>query len=168
MGILSKEEKKKLVIKLYKGGKNYQEIAKTVRISLRDIGKIINEYVGEKDTKHSESERIKGYKLLLTGLPPIEVAIKLRLPFEDTTKIHNEFLALKGLQNFEEIYVSYKDYMPTILQIIDKIKYGKISTEDFNKFCNYIEDIPAFERNWYEKLQWDKFMSTREDSSAAV
>jgi DNA invertase Pin-like site-specific DNA recombinase len=56
MGILSKEEKKKLVIKLYKGGKNYQEIAKTVRISLRDIGKIINEYVGEKDTKDSESE----------------------------------------------------------------------------------------------------------------
>jgi len=104
----------------------------------------------------------------------MEVAIKLRLPFKDTTKIHHEFMALKGLQDFEEIYASYKDYigytdyMPAILQNIDKIKYGKISTEDFNKFCKYIEDIPAFERNWYEKLQWDKFMSTREDSSAAV
>ena len=63
-------------------------------------------------------------------------------------------MALKGLQNFEEIYVSDRDYMPAILQIIDKIKCEKIFTEDFNKFCKYIEDIPAFERRWYEKLQW--------------
>ena len=43
----SQKVKKKLVIKLYKDEKTYKEIAKMVRISPRDIGKIINEYTGE-------------------------------------------------------------------------------------------------------------------------
>jgi hypothetical protein len=124
--------------------------------------------MSEKKVQNIQNLTELGYKLLLTGLSPIEVTIKIRLSFEDTTKIHHEFMALKGLQNFEEIYVSYKDYMPAILQIIDKIKYGKFSSEDFNKFCKYIEDIPAFERKWYEKLRWDKYMPTREDSSTSV
>lgn len=48
MRILSKPEKKALVIRLYKEGKKYKEIAQIVRISPRDIGRIINEYTGEK------------------------------------------------------------------------------------------------------------------------
>ena len=163
MEILSKAEKKERVIKLYKEGKKYQEIVKEVRISPRDIGRIINEYTEEKDTKHSKSYTTNGYKLLLEGLHPIEVAIKLKLPFEQIRKIYLEYLDLSGLQNFEEIYISYKNYMPLILQIIDKIKHEKISIESFNNFCKYIEDIPALERRWSEKLLWDKFMTKREN-----
>ncbi|VFJ13393.1 protein of unknown function [Candidatus Nitrosocosmicus franklandus] len=54
--------------------------------------------------------------------------------------------------------------MPQILQIVDKIKSGNITHEEFKKFCKFIEDIPALERMWI-KLLWDKHMSNREDSS---
>jgi len=45
--ILSKEEKKKKVIELYQEGLSYRKIAKLVRISVRDISIIINDFTGE-------------------------------------------------------------------------------------------------------------------------
>lgn len=84
MKILTKKEKTELVIKLYKKGQTYKEIVKTVRISLRDIGKTINEYNRKKDnTKFLKSNTIKGYKLLLAGLSPVEVTIELGLSYEE-------------------------------------------------------------------------------------
>ncbi len=46
----------------------------------------------------------------------------------------------------------YKNYFPQMLQIIDKIKTGQISPEDFNKFCQYIGDIPRLEHRRNELL----------------
>ena len=152
MEILSKAEKKALVIKLYKEGKTYKEIAEIVRISPRDIGRIINEYTGEKTTICSKSNSAKGYYLLLKGKTPIQMAIKLNLPFEEARKVTLEYWNLQGLTTAEVISKEYKNYMPQILQLIDIIKTGQISTEDFNKFCQYIGDIPSLEHRRNELL----------------
>ena len=53
--VLSKKEKKKLVIKLYEEGKTTREMAKLVKISLREIGSILREYKREPEPKPEKS-----------------------------------------------------------------------------------------------------------------
>jgi len=59
--ILSKEEKKKRVIELYLEGVPYNQIAKIVRISIRDISSIINEYLGIQKTNSEKSNRSNAF-----------------------------------------------------------------------------------------------------------
>lgn len=146
MEILSKPEKKALVIRLYKEGKTFKEIAQIVRISPRDIGRIINEYTGEKTTIYAKSNTSKAYALFLKGKSPIEVAIKLDLKYEEVMKAYNEYLNLQSMRSAETIYRNYKNYLTQILQIIDKIICGEIMVEEFNQFCKYICDIPMLQR----------------------
>ena len=143
MEILSKAEKKTLVIKLYKEGKKYKEIAEIVRISPRDIGRIINEYTGEKTTIYAKSNTSKAYQLFLKGKSPIEVAIKLDLKYEEVMKAYNENLSLQGKGSLETIYRNYKNYLPNILLIIDKIRDRKITFEEFNTYCEYLTEYRA-------------------------
>ena len=152
------------MIKLYKEGKTYKEISKIVRISPRDIGKIINEYTGEKTIIHTKSNTAKGYSLLLKGRSPIQVAIKLDLKFEDAKKIHLEDLNLQRMRSVEIICRNYTNYIPQILQLIDKIKIGQISSDEFNKFCQFIEDIPTLERRKNELLHRNNILSIKNAS----
>ena len=146
MEILSKDEKKALVIILYKEGKIYKEIAKIVRISPRDIGIIINEYTRKKTMIYAKSNSSKAYALFLKGKSPIEVAIKLDLGYEEAMKAYTESLNLQGMKSVETIYRNYKNYLPNILLIIDKIREGEITVEEFGEFCKCISDIPTLQR----------------------
>ncbi|MBA3750044.1 MAG: helix-turn-helix domain-containing protein [Nitrosopumilus sp.] len=53
--LLSKKEKEKLVVKLANERKTTRDIAKTVHISSRTIGKILNKVTG--DDKEEEKQR---------------------------------------------------------------------------------------------------------------
>ncbi|MGD9532454.1 MAG: helix-turn-helix domain-containing protein [Candidatus Nitrosocosmicus sp.] len=140
MEILSKNEKKSLVIERYKEGKTYKEIAAIVRISPRDIGRIINEYSGEKTTIYSKSESSKAYALFLKGKTPVQVAIKLDLTYEEVKKYYIEYMDLQGMKSFGSVYNGYKDYMPSIFKIINKLKYGKITPQEFNRTFEIIDE----------------------------
>ena len=133
MEILSKTEKKALVIKLYKEGKTYKEITEIVRISPRDIGRIINEYSGERTTIYTKSSTSKAYDLFLKGKSQIQVAIRLDLKYEEVMKAYDEYLSLQRIRSFETMYKTYKNYRSDILLIIDKIRYHKISAQEFNQ-----------------------------------
>lgn len=139
MEILSKNEKKLLVIKLYKG-KKYKEIAAIARISPRDIGRIINEYSGEKTTIYCKLDSSKAYALFLKGKTPVQVAIKLDLTHEEVKKYYIEYMDLQGMKSFGSAYNGYKDYMPSIFKIINKLKYGKITPQEFNQTLEIIDE----------------------------
>ncbi len=131
---------------MYKDGKTYKEIAEIVRLSPRDIGRIINEYTGEKTTVYTKSITSKAYNLFLKGKSPIQVAIKLDLKFEDIMRMYSEYLNLQEMRSVETIYKSHKDYLPQILLIIDLLSFGEITIQEFNEFCKYLRDIPTLQR----------------------
>jgi DNA invertase Pin-like site-specific DNA recombinase len=56
MTILTRQERERLVLELYNQGKTYHEIAKEVRISLRDIGVILNRVIEEKSEGSKEEQ----------------------------------------------------------------------------------------------------------------
>ena len=131
---------------MYKDGKTYKGKAEIVRLSPRDIGRIINEYTGEKTTVYTKSITSKAYNLFLKGKSPIQVAIKLDLKFEDIMRMYSEYLNLQEMRSVETIYKSHKDYLPQILLIIDLLSFGEITIQEFNEFCKYLRDIPTLQR----------------------
>jgi hypothetical protein len=57
MTILTRQKRERLVLDLYDQGKTYREISKQARISLRDIGAILNKVMEEKTEGLKEEER---------------------------------------------------------------------------------------------------------------
>ena len=61
-------------------------------------------------------------------------------------KAYIESLNLQGMKSVETIYRNYKNYLPNILLMIDKIREGEITVEEFGEFCKCIGDIPTLQR----------------------
>src|SRR6476469_6807162 len=85
-------ERKGRVLELYNQGKNTREIAKELRMSLRDIGFILkrnqmnhgivtimdNGNNSNNNNKPANEKATKAYKLFSEGRKPVDVAIQLR------------------------------------------------------------------------------------------
>ena len=70
---LTRNQKKELVIKLYEEGKTTREIAKEVRISLRDIGIILGQHYKEPEPEPPKSNSARAFQMFMEGKDTIEV-----------------------------------------------------------------------------------------------
>ena len=101
-------EREKHVLELYDQGKNTREIAKELRMSLRDIGFIlkkgqVNHGIatimdnGNNSSGESPNEKAtQAYKLFSEGRKPVDVAIELNLREGQVNKFFREFWKLKA------------------------------------------------------------------------
>ena len=95
--VLNKQEKEKLVIRLYKEGKTIRQIASEARISFTDIGKIIRKINGDGNDDISSTEMrgkskaTQAMNLFLHGKRPVEVAIELDLSANEIEEMQQEF-----------------------------------------------------------------------------
>jgi len=95
------------VLELYDQGKNTREIAKELRMSLRDIGFILkkgqvndgitatidddnNSSNSSNNNKPSNEKATQAYKLFTEGKKPVEVAIQLSLSEKEATRFYTE------------------------------------------------------------------------------
>jgi hypothetical protein len=92
-------EREGRVLELYDQGKNTREIAKELRMSLRDIGSIlkkgrVNHGIAtimdngnnSNNNKPSNEKATHAYKLSSEGKKPVDVAIKLSLSEKEVTR----------------------------------------------------------------------------------
>ena len=92
-------ERERQVLELYSQGKTTRDIAKILRMSLRDINIILKKHGlnhgiaiikedDNNDNDHSQSNKksTQAYKLFSEGKKPIEVAIQLNLSEKEATK----------------------------------------------------------------------------------
>ena len=120
--ILSKEEKKKRVIELYLEGVPYNQIAKIVRISIRDISSIINEYLGIQKTNPEKSNRSKPFLMFNENKPLVDVVIELDiLPSEDE-QIHADFVRLEGRDFVNNNFTQVEKDIPGFAKYHDVMK----------------------------------------------
>ena len=137
MTILTRQERERLVIDLYKQGKTYREICKEARISPRDIGVILNKAIEEK-TEASKEEAIKqqddnvkqnkqqeqhlslsaqAYKLFSEHKTPLEVSIALNLGESEATKFYREYWKLKQLNDLNMVYEELRGDIEPFLRL---------------------------------------------------
>ena len=118
------EERKKYVIELHEKGYTNREIAQELRISPRDIVKILKEYkreekearereAQEKEEKEKErffsSNRSEALKLYKKGTALIDVAIALNISPEEATKIYYEYLSLANLSHLVHLHKKFNN-----------------------------------------------------------
>lgn len=95
--IPSKKEKEKLVIEFAEKGYTTREIAKAVRISLGDIGKVLKKYNGEECLDEKLSVSSQALLMFEGGQKPLDVAIHLNLCEDATMNLYRNYLKLSYL-----------------------------------------------------------------------
>jgi hypothetical protein len=157
------------VIELYNQGKSTRDIAKELRMSLRDISIILKKHgvnhgiasiddIDDNNKKsHSNNEKAtQAYKLFSEGKKPFEVAIELGIREAQVNKFFREFWKLKRLNQLYEIYPQIRCYLPSFLNLHKVLKRKGLTTANVEWFANAIETaaikIPDLQKQ-YAKLQ---------------
>jgi transposase len=87
--ILSKKEREERVLDLhFNQNKNYRQIAQEMKMSLRDIGEIVNRAKQEKERQEHKSMSVQAYELFSKGNTLLEIAIKLNLGQAQATQYY--------------------------------------------------------------------------------
>ncbi len=126
--ILNKFEKEQKVIELHsKEGKTLKEIAKIVKMSFRDISKIIKAYerkitLQAKRKENNQNGQIKkplistqAFKLFRDGEKLTHVAIELEIPAKRALRLWSQFLRLERMYECYEFYQVFQSQIPDIL-----------------------------------------------------
>ena len=167
-------EREKKVLELYDQGKNTREIAKELRMSLRDIGFIlkkgqVNHGIAARMDNGSNSNNssnnhnkppskkaTQAYKLFSEAKKPVEVAIQLNLSEKEATRYYTEYWKLKRLYNLYDIYHESKGNLSYILKLCRIAKRQGITADNIEWFVNMVDigtyNIPELQKQ-YAKLQ---------------
>jgi hypothetical protein len=127
---MTRQDRQKLVLDLYKQGKSIREIAQEARMSFRDIGSILNKadeaqrkeqqqdiYENVSDKNHQQEQQLslstQAYKLFSEGKTPIEVAVALNAKESEITRFYKEYWKLNQMHDLKMVYVELKgDIIP--------------------------------------------------------
>jgi hypothetical protein len=155
--ILNKFEKQKRVIELHLEGKTIRAIAPLVRMSFRDISKIIKSYdkklrlqqqnkkeeqeTNQQTNTKKESLSTRAFKFFKEGKKPTDVAIELNLPFKQVKKIWFQFLNLERMEECYELYNGFRYEIPKLLSISNYMKRNNISGNNIVNVLREANDI---------------------------
>jgi hypothetical protein len=89
------------------------EIAKEARISLRDIGPILN----KSGVEQSLSISSRAYIMFSEGKTPVQVAIALNIREPEATQFYREHWNLNQLYNLNQIYEETKDNFSFLIEL---------------------------------------------------
>jgi hypothetical protein len=155
------------VLELYDGGKSTRDIAKELRMSLRDISIILRDnqvshgIVTTKDNGNSNNNKSPSQKstqawLFSEGKKPFEVAIELGIREAQLNKFFREFWKLKRLNQLYEIYPQIRYYLPSFLKLHKALKKRGLNPNNVEWFADAIETgaikIPEIQKQ-YAKIQ---------------
>jgi hypothetical protein len=154
--VLTRQEKKKLVIDLYNQGKTIRDIAKELRMSFRDIGAILRKASGEdeeiQDEKHSLSPSTKAYHLFSKSRTPLQVAIALDLTESETAKYYEEYLDLKQMHDLKVVHEELGGDIGDFLKLYRLSKAARMSPEHVVKLLQIANEyLPVLEMK-YKRL----------------
>jgi hypothetical protein len=137
--MLTREEKRKLVIELYKKDVPLVEISRQAHMSLRDVSEIIQEY---DPTKRKLSPRIKALNLFGEGKTILEVMTALNMPYEEAKIVEEQHLAIQNRPKAAKLYkeCENKDYLDSILKLYSLLMVNKVNIEE-------LDDLILFSRS---------------------
>ena len=166
---LSVKEKEKYVLKLREEDKTYRDIAHELRMSPREISKILKKANGEMEEKERKkivlSNTAKALQLYKKGKSPTEVAIKLDLSPQEAQSLYINYLSLNNLHHFVETFKEFdndslQDFILLRLyerewnnkeEIVEAIKisndYPKIK-EEYHDISDQLPDLQR-QRDFY-------------------
>jgi DNA-binding CsgD family transcriptional regulator len=149
------KEKEKYVLKLRKEGKTYRDIAHELRMSPREISKVLKNANGEMDEKERKktilSKTARALQLLKRGKSPTEVAIKLDLNPQEANSLYTNYLSLNNLHHFVEIFKEFNnDSLQDFIDYYDFMKENGITKEDTVEAIKISNDYPKIKEQYHD------------------
>ena len=126
---LTRKEKEKLVIDLYKRGLTYAQIAKEAHVSLRDIAPILNK-TGEYQSLSNSSQ---AYKMFEEGSNPIQVAIALNLRENQVREYYREYWDLNGMYQLNQVYEEIGNAIWSVIELHRRAKVEGLTSQQVSR-----------------------------------
>jgi hypothetical protein len=150
-------EREKKVLELYDQGKSTRDIAKELRMSLRDISIILrtnqvnhgiaitkdngndNNNNNNNSNKSCNEKATRAYKLFSEGTKLSDVAIELGLREKQVNNLFREFWKLKCQYRLYQIYPEIEHSLPSFLRLYSTLKKKGMRPDNVESFANAIE-----------------------------
>jgi hypothetical protein len=135
--------RKEQVIELHLKGLSQREIAKTLKMSLRDVSSIMKEFESKKDNVKPEKSNVaKAIQMYMDDKSPNTVVVELDISPAEAESIYADYLRLANRYAVTELFCKIKDLVPefiTYYKIVrknngddkEKIKIKRIIDNDY-------------------------------------
>jgi hypothetical protein len=152
--ILSKKEREERVLDLhFNQNKNYRQIAQEMKMSLRDIGEIVNRAKQEKERQEHKSMSVQAYELFSKGKTPLQVAIDLNIGQAQVTQYYSEYLKLIGLEDITKIYLEFKGDVSYFVSLCKAAKAAKLGVSQVINLLRIANNYLPSVQHRHEMLQ---------------
>ena len=151
--IPSREEREERVLDLhFNQNKNYRQIAKEMKMSLRDIGEIVNRAKQEKERQEHKCLFVQAYEQFSKGKTPLEVAIILNIGEAQVSQYYAEYLKLVQLNGITQIYRELKGNTWYFVNLCKAAKAAKM--EAFvNNYRNNDQEYIKLKKSIEDKIR---------------
>jgi hypothetical protein len=152
---LSPKEKEKYVIELRKQDKTYREIVHIVKISPREISRILKKANIELEEKERKkivlSKTAQALQLYKKGKSPIDVAIKLDLSPQEANSLYLNYLSLNNLHQFIETFKEFdNDSLQDLIDYYYSMKENGITKEEIVEAIKISNDYPKIKEEYHD------------------
>jgi DNA-binding CsgD family transcriptional regulator len=152
---LTVKEKEKYVLKLRLEGKTYRDIAHELRMSPREISKILKKANGEIEEKERKkivlSNTAKALQLFKRGKSPTEVAIKLDMSPQEAQSLYISYLSLNNLHHFVETFKEFdNDSLQDFIGYYDFMKENGIGKKEIVEVIKIRNDYPIINEKYHD------------------
>ncbi len=152
--VLSKKEREERVLALhFNQNKNYRQIAQEMKMSLRDIGEIVNRAMEEKERQEHKSLFVQAYDKFAKGETPLQVAIDLNIGQTQTTQYYSEYLQLVGLEDVTKLYLEFKCDVSYFVSLCKAAKEAKMGIPQVINLLRIANDYLPSVQHRYNQLQ---------------
>jgi hypothetical protein len=152
--ILSKKEREERVLDLYfNQDKNYRQIAKEMKMSVRDIGEIVNRAKQEKERQEHKALFVQAYELFSKGKKPLEVAIILNLGQAQVTAYYADYLKLVQLDDITQIYRELGTGIWDLVKLCKEAKAARMGVSQIINLLKIANSYLPSVQHRYEQLQ---------------
>ena len=142
-------------MKLREEGKTYRDIAHELRMSPREISKILKKANGEIEEKERRkivlSNTAKALQLYKKGKNPTEVIIKLDLSPQEAQSLYVNYLSLNNLHHFVERFKEFdNDSLQDLIDYYDFMKENGITKEEIVEAIKMSNDYPKIKEEYHD------------------
>ena len=152
---LTVKEKEKYVLKLRDEHKTYRDIAHELRMSPREISKILKKANGEIEEKERKkivlSNTARALQFFKRGKSPTDVAIKLDMSPQEANSLYFNYLSLNNLHHFVETFKQFdNDSLQDFIDYYDFMKENGITKEEIVEAFKISKDYPKIKEEYHD------------------
>jgi hypothetical protein len=152
--IPSRQEREERVLDLhFNQNKNYRQIAKEMKMSVRDIGEIVNRAKQEKERQEHKALFVQAYELFSKGKKPLEVAIILNIGEAPATTYYWQYLKLVQLDDITQIYRELGTGIWDLVRLCKEAKAAKMGIPQVINLLRIANGYLPSIQHRYEQLQ---------------